>query len=37
VIPDLIKVCIAAAILPGLWAMLGRSRFGDEPAEHHAR
>jgi biotin transport system substrate-specific component len=37
VIPDLIKVCIAAAILPGLWAVLGRSRFGDEPAEHHAR
>jgi biotin transport system substrate-specific component len=35
VLPDLIKVGIAAAILPGLWAVLGRSRFGDEPAEHH--
>jgi biotin transport system substrate-specific component len=35
VLPDLIKVGIAAAILPGLWAVLGRSRFGDDPAEHH--
>lgn len=30
VVPDFVKVCIASAILPGMWAMLGRSRFGGE-------
>jgi biotin transport system substrate-specific component len=30
VIPDLVKVGIASAILPGLWAVVGRSRFADE-------
>lgn len=29
VVADLVKVCIASAILPGVWAILGRSRFGD--------
>ena len=31
VVADFIKVCIAGAILPGMWATLGRSRFGDAP------
>ena len=27
VVADLVKVCIASAILPGAWALLGRSRY----------
>jgi biotin transport system substrate-specific component len=29
VVADLIKLCLASAVLPGLWAIVGRSRFGD--------
>ena len=29
VVADLVKVCIASAVLPGAWAMLGRSRYKD--------
>lgn len=29
VVADLVKVCLASAILPGLWALVGRSRYKD--------
>ena len=33
VVADLIKVCLASAVLPALWTIVGRSRFGDRTSD----